>query len=237
MLQFVSRHPWSLASIFFVSIALLASSYEFVIKNPEDKFGRETLVIQAQGHKTRVVDIQSKHRSPNHPKEYVMIGDSRYEVGTPWLGNRVGVDKDFGDRKLVMLPHEYGEEGREIYVTPETRDAFLKMAEAASKDGLSLKVDSGYRSSAYQEKIFLKKLAEGKTFEDISRWVAPPGYSEHILGTTLDLTPSNWTFNKTDAEKWLLENGEHFSFSQSYPKITNKGFAWEPWHWKFVGDS
>ncbi|MBU0479674.1 MAG: D-alanyl-D-alanine carboxypeptidase family protein [Proteobacteria bacterium] len=216
-----------------MAASLLAGCYEKATDLATGEHGKGDLIISAGEHKTRVLDGRSKNRSPDFPKEYVVIGSDRYEVGEPWLGHRIVVEQNPRNLELVMLPRKYGEEEREIYVTRETRDAFVKMAEAALQDGVILKVDSGYRSFSYQEQIYKKKLVEGQTFHDISRWVAPPGYSEHILGTTLDLTPSNWTFSKTAAEKWLLKNGGRFSFRQSYPRISRKGFAWEPWHWKY----
>jgi D-alanyl-D-alanine carboxypeptidase len=136
-----------------------------------------------------------------------------------------------------MLPVELTFENRKIYVTPETRDAFVEMARSAALDGVTLLVDSGYRSPAYQRKIYQRKMEEGDDFYAIAHGVAPPGYSEHMLGTTLDLVPSKWTFNNTSADKWLQENGARFSFSQSYPEKTELGFAWEPWHWKYIGGS
>jgi len=186
--------------------------------------------------KTMVLGNESKTRSSSSPKEYVDVDGQRFEIMPPWTGHMI-VQGERDDLRLEMVPRELVFENRKIYVTHATRDAFIRMAEAASLDDVLLLADSGYRSVEYQKKIYRRKMAEGEDFYDIARWVAPPGYSEHMLGTTLDMVPSNWTFSETAADKWLRENGTRFSFVQSYPRTGRDGFAWEPWHWKYVGDS
>ncbi|MCK4838253.1 MAG: M15 family metallopeptidase [Desulfobulbaceae bacterium] len=182
-------------------------------------------------------DIKSKGHAPLSPKEYVMIGGKRFEVRPPWLGHRIKGESDPQNLNFAMLPVELVLEKRQIYVTIATRDAFVVMAAAAALEGIKLLVDSGYRSAAYQRQIYQRKMGQGDDFYDIARGVAPPGYSEHMLGTTLDLVPSKWTFSGTLADKWLRENGGEFAFIQSYPQKSDLGFTWEPWHWKYVGDS
>ena len=186
--------------------------------------------------KTMVVDIPGKTLSPLSPKEYVLIDGRQYEVLVPWFGHRIKGAIDPHGLEFAMLPTDLALAGREIYVTTATRDAFVEMAAAAALDGVEIMADSGYRSVAYQRQIYQRKLGEGDEFYDIARGVAPPGYSEHMLGTVLDMVPSKWTFSGTAADKWLLENGADFAFIQSYPQRSDRGFTWEPWHWKYVGD-
>ena len=182
-------------------------------------------------------DLNQSKESSARPREVVTIDGKVYEVKAPWLGHMIEGDFDPAGMDLVRLPVELVFENRNIYVTRETREAFVRMAEAAARDGVELMVDSGYRSAEYQQRIYQKKMAKGDDFYDVARWVAPPGYSEHMMGTTLDLVPSNWTFNGIPADRWLQENGERFSFTQTYPQESEGGFSWEPWHWKYTGGS
>ncbi len=175
-------------------------------------------------------------RSAGPGQELVAIDGEYFTVTPPWLGHSLHQVIDPRHPGLVMLPREMTFEERKIYVTADTRQAFLKMADAADRDGVHLKVDSGYRSAGYQRAIYRKRLAEGIEFAEISKSVAPPGYSEHMLGCTLDLVPSNWSFKDTPADRWLRANAGRFSFVQSYPANNPKGFSWEPWHWKYVGN-
>ncbi len=204
---------------------------------PFVEIGPVVVPLESATAKTLVIDLKSKALSPLSPKEYVMIGDQRFEVLPPWLGHRIEGETDSKNLDFAMLPLDLVLERREIYVTAATRDAFVKMAAAAALDGIEIVVDSGYRSAAYQRQIYQRKMGEGDDFYDIARGVAPPGYSEHMLGTTLDLVPSKWTFSGTPADKWLRENGGEFAIIQSYPQKSDRGFTWEPWHWKYVGDS
>ncbi|MBE9520880.1 MAG: M15 family metallopeptidase [Proteobacteria bacterium] len=221
----------SVAIFSLVAVAYYVSSSYYAGDTVEESVS----LLESKAHKTQVVDGQSKVVSPLSLKEYVMIGAQRFEVLEPWRGHRIGSGQGVDGLEFAMLPVELTFENRKIYVTPETRNAFVEMARAAALDGVILLVDSGYRSPAYQRKIYQRKMQEGDDFYAIAHGVAPPGYSEHMLGTTLDLVPSKWTFNNTPADKWLQENGARFSFSQSYPEKTEFGFAWEPWHWKYIG--
>lgn len=166
--------------------------------------------------------------------EYVTILGARYEVPRPWKGHRMDLASRAENGDLVNLDREFSFEESRIYVTTPTRDAFEEMARAAREDGVSLTVDSGFRSISYQRSIFIRKLEEGKDFQEIAKGVAPPGYSEHMTGTAVDLVPSDWTFHGSRAEAWLLENGHRFNFVQTYTENNRDGFVWEPWHWRHV---
>ncbi|MFL5843700.1 MAG: transglycosylase SLT domain-containing protein [Solirubrobacteraceae bacterium] len=94
---------------------------------------------------------------------------------------------------------------------PDTAQAFDRLAEAASADGVSLIVVSGYRSNAEQAVLWAR--------HPDPKWVARPGTSLHRLGTELDLGPSS-------AYPWLYANAPRFHFIKRY--------AWEPWHFGYV---
>lgn len=93
---------------------------------------------------------------------------------------------------------------------PDVGAAFDQMAAAASAAGLSLVVNSGFRSDAEQAALFAA--------HPDPRWVAPPGRSLHRCATELDLGPES-------AYGWLAANASHFGFLQRY--------SWEAWHYGF----
>ena len=72
---------------------------------------------------------------------------------------------------------------RELIVD-DTRSLFV----AAASDGIELYVGSGFRSAAYQAAVFDVQIARWGDPETANRYSARPGYSQHQLGTTLDLT-------------------------------------------------
>jgi hypothetical protein len=93
---------------------------------------------------------------------------------------------------------------------PDVAAAFDRMAVAASRAGLTLVVNSGFRSDAEQAALFAA--------HPDPTWVAPPGHSLHRCATELDLGPES-------AYGWLAGNASKFGFVQRY--------SWEAWHYGY----
>jgi D-alanyl-D-alanine carboxypeptidase/Putative Flp pilus-assembly TadE/G-like len=91
---------------------------------------------------------------------------------------------------------------------PDVAAAFDRMAAAAAAAGISLIVNSAFRSDAEQAALFAA--------HPDPQWVAPPGHSLHRCATELDLGPDS-------AYGWLAANAGRFGFLQRY--------SWEPWHY------
>lgn len=179
---------------------------------------------------------------PNHlfaeeegKKEFVEIGSVQYTVPKPWLGYRVEA-KTLRPPALVKIPVQYTENGSSLYLLEEACSALVAMAANAEEAGVSLRVDSSYRSAWYQKKIFVRLMKEGRSFEDVVRFVAPPGYSEHALGTVVDFSPSNWRFAKTPAYAWLKEHASRYGFYETLPQYPKRKTPWEAWHWRYLGE-
>ncbi len=108
----------------------------------------------------------------------------------------------------------------------------------AANETLSLRIASAYRSYGTQEALKSSyKVTYGTTAAN--RFSADQGYSEHQLGTTVDLTTAKTgtltsSFEKTPEFKWLTEHAHKYGFVLSYPK-NNKYYIYEPWHWRYVG--
>jgi hypothetical protein len=93
---------------------------------------------------------------------------------------------------------------------PDVAAAFDRIAAAAAAAGLTLVVNSGFRSDAEQAALFAA--------HPDPRWVAPPGHSLHRCATELDLGPES-------AYAWLAANAARFGFVQRY--------SWEAWHYGY----
>jgi len=93
---------------------------------------------------------------------------------------------------------------------PDVAAAFDRMAAAAARAGLTLVVNSGFRSDAEQAALFAA--------HPDPKWVAPPGHSLHRCATELDLGPES-------AYGWLAANASGFGFAQRY--------SWESWHYGY----
>ncbi len=171
--------------------------------------------------------------------ETVTIDSVTYTVPARWVGKKLDSVQVADPSKLVRLPAELSYEDFRVYVTPDTRAAFVKMAAAAKKDSIDLIADSGYRSAEMQRRIFRRRLAEGKTFEQVSQFVAPPGYSQHQTGRALDLVPSEARFAHTRIYKWLKKHAGEYGFVESIPEPAKGSgeWYWEAWHWYYAGKS
>jgi Transglycosylase SLT domain/D-alanyl-D-alanine carboxypeptidase len=95
---------------------------------------------------------------------------------------------------------------------PDVAAAFDRMAAAAQRDGITLIINSAYRSDAEQARLWEQNPDP--------RWVAPPGTSLHRCATELDLGPPS-------AYGWLAAHAGRFGFTKRY--------SWEPWHFGYDG--
>lgn len=129
-------------------------------------------------------------------------------------------------------------------------DAFLSMQKAAASDGVTVWMQSGYRSVKYQTSLYERKtkyyLDKGydnaTAKEKAAAVVNPPGYSEHNCGLAADLNSPEHTgldegFEKTAAFRWLCEHAGDYGFILRYPKDAEDKteIIYEPWHWRYVG--
>jgi D-alanyl-D-alanine carboxypeptidase len=113
-----------------------------------------------------------------------------------------------------------------------------RMLDLATNSGVQLRIVSAYRSFGEQSSLkndYLVTYGSGA-----NQFSADQGYSEHQLGTTVDITtdgvkiPLTTNFEETASYKWLIENAYRYGFILSYPK-NNLYYEYEPWHWRFVG--
>lgn len=209
---------------------------------------QKTFFVQKGGEKRKVYDEPSlKTRVPTitctrqkKMKMNVMVLNGRdYAIPKVWRGHRI-TEKSPDLAHLTAIPEQYTYHQTLLYLEKGACRAFVRMAEQAARDGIELKVHSGFRSKGYQKKIFEQQLAKGRSFSDVVRFVAPPGYSEHALGVAIDLYPSDWRFSSTPMYQWMVKNAARFGFSESYPHSSPQGFPWEAWHWRYrrlSGDS
>jgi D-alanyl-D-alanine carboxypeptidase len=112
----------------------------------------------------------------------------------------------------------------------------LAMAGAAASAGAPLVISSAWRSYDYQEKLF-QAGQHAQPREEVEKTLAPPGHSQHQLGSTIDFGSIDVSFARTAAGRWLAENAGAYGFSLSYPEGQEglTGYSWEPWHYRYLG--
>jgi D-alanyl-D-alanine carboxypeptidase len=117
------------------------------------------------------------------------------------------------------------------------------MARSARNAGARLAVQSAYRSYSTQAATFSYWVRESGYAAAIKS-SARAGHSEHQLGTTIDFRSyggsAPWYYadwGKTRAGTWLRTNAWRYGFVMSYPqaKTSVTCYAYEPWHFRYVG--
>ncbi|MDR7254793.1 D-alanyl-D-alanine dipeptidase [Nocardioides sp. BE266] len=92
----------------------------------------------------------------------------------------------------------------------------------AAAEGVGIVVNSGWRSQAYQQRLFDEAVAEHGSESAAAEWVARPGTSVHEAGAAVDVGP-------LDATLWLADHGADYGLCRVYDN--------EPWHFELVADA
>ncbi len=148
------------------------------------------------------------------------------------------LNENYIPESLVKIPSKYTYNPEKEYSFHSKVWIFLEnMLSDALASSTDLKIISAYRSFYTQGEV--KSTYTMIYGSGSNQFSADQGYSEHQLGTTIDLTTSkvgsSFTgFEKTQAYQWLLDNAYKYGFILSYPKDNNY-YEFEPWHWRFVG--
>ena len=123
--------------------------------------------------------------------------------------------------------------------------AFQKMKADLAQEGITMWIQSGYRSYSLQSSLYNGYVSRsGKAEADT--YSARPGHSEHQTGYAFDVCASkdgkNYPcitsgFNGTEPALWLKDNCYKYGFILRYPegKDNETGYKHESWHFRYVG--
>jgi D-alanyl-D-alanine carboxypeptidase len=173
----------------------------------------------------------------DRPADVVPEGDGRYTV----LDTVFALPADFVPPDLVPARRAGFDDDRPVRaaIVPD----LTALREAAAAAGVRLELQSAYRSYAYQARTFAFWVdLQGR--EAALATSARPGHSEHQLGTAVDLRsaggPAPWDLDDwgTTAEgAWMRRHAWRYGFVMSYPPgaRARSCYAYEPWHWRWVG--
>lgn len=172
---------------------------------------------------------------PKPKKEYIDMWLSPIDQDTS-LPDKTYIPKDLRELSLESSTK------KGICMTKDARDNFEALSKQALKDGLVIKVNSGFRSYETQKIILATEVKNGNPNAEIA--VAKAGYSEHQLGTAGDITgqsikylSASKSFEKTKEALWMEEHAKDYGFIESFPqgKEDITGYMYEPWHYRYVG--
>ncbi|USG67703.1 M15 family metallopeptidase [Brevibacillus ruminantium] len=161
--------------------------------------------------------VVNKERSL--PDGYIPAGLTEPQVPFPFSGK--------AEKKLLREP---------------AARALEELFAAAQKDGIQLYGVSGYRSYRTQKSLY-EGYVQTQGAEHASRYSAVPGKSEHQTGLAMDVSGADAKtrleepFADTAEGKWLAANCAEYGFIIRYPKGREEitGYAYEPWHLRYVG--
>jgi len=148
------------------------------------------------------------------------------------------LNKNFVPDNLVTITGIYARDKAQL--VDVAYDNFVKMADAARLENLTIKVTTGYRSYNFQSTLY-NNYVKADGVKNADTYSARPGYSEHQLGYSADLTNAKNVsfdnFENTDEYKWLQENAYKYGFIMRYPKDKEyiTGYMFESWHYRYVG--
>ncbi len=149
------------------------------------------------------------------------------------------LNENYIPERLKEIDDKYILEGKkDQYFHANAVEHLEDLLQAADRAGYDLKVVSAYRS--FDEQNDLKGQYTQTYGTGANAFSADQGFSEHQLGTTVDLTTPEVggaydSFSQTEAYDWLLDNAHKYGFILSYPE-DNGFYIFEPWHWRFVGE-
>lgn len=99
---------------------------------------------------------------------------------------------------------------------PALLEALHGAAAAASVDGVDIAVTSGWRSTAYQDRLLADAIDDYGSAEEAARWVATSTTSLHVSGDAVDVD--------LESSIWLADRGAAFGLCRVYDN--------EPWHFE-----
>ncbi|MBR3772271.1 MAG: D-alanyl-D-alanine carboxypeptidase family protein [Clostridium sp.] len=133
-------------------------------------------------------------------------------------------------------------ESEKKYLRKVAAEALEQLFADAAKEELEIVAVSGYRSYTRQKEIYENNLKTRGTTHT-NQYSAKPGYSEHQTGLVMDVSCKSEhfalreSFAETPEGIWLAENASKYGFIIRYPegKSDITGYAYEPWHIRYVG--
>ncbi|MGV0836390.1 M15 family metallopeptidase [Mycolicibacterium thermoresistibile] len=101
------------------------------------------------------------------------------------------------------------------------RRAVQDAAAVAAAEGIELRLTSGWRSAALQQRMLDDAVINYGGVDAARRWVALPQVSRHVTGGAVDIGPPA-------AAQWLAQHGARFGLCRVY--------ANEMWHFELTAD-
>ncbi|KAB2443986.1 M15 family metallopeptidase [Bacillus luti] len=178
-------------------------------------------------------------------KELSKKEESSFDSIQAVVNKEYGLPIGYKPKDLVVpnVPFSFNGTLEKSHLRKVAAVALEKLFNLAKQEGIQLNAVSGFRSYDYQKGLYANNVKR-KGQEHTDRFSAKPGHSEHQTGLTMDVSSKSANnelelfFANTKEGKWLKENAHRAGFIIRYPKGKESitGYAYEPWHIRYVGD-
>ena len=238
----------SLALFFYLKLYKESSKIQDSLSNQVIELEKKLYELENENTKLRVSFESEQNKNSEFAKQ---IGEITSVVGTleklsqtdPELLKKYSkvyfLNENYVPSELVTIDDKYKwNSDKKLMIHVKVLPFLQKMLDATELEGLNLKILSAFRSFGEQASIkstYTVMYGAGTA----NQFSADQGYSEHQLGTAIDLTTIDTgddfsSFENTAEYTWLQENAYKYGFILSYPE-SNTYYKYEPWHWRFVG--
>lgn len=185
-------------------------------------------------------EVVEKVNTLRNKKEYEDIIPTDTTKETLMIVNKYHYfDEKYEPKDLTTFDMKYCDTAIQS-ATKEVHDQFIKMYDDALSEGITILVNSGYRSYSLQKTSY-NNFLRNDSKEVVDTYSARPGFSEHQTGLALDILSPGYNFDNfqdSDAFKWLSDNAYKYGFILRYQenKQNITGYKYEPWHYRYLGE-
>ena len=187
-------------------------------------------------------DISSNSDSVDTPDSSSTVLDP--DDITLLVNKTYSLDKDYEPDDLVIpnITFSFSNKDPKRMLRKEAAEAIENLFQAGLDEGIQLGGVSGYRSYERQYEIYVTNLLRrGINFTEL--YSAMPGTSEHQTGLAMDISTKSIGYSLSDRFAstpegiWVSQNCHKYGFIIRYPKDKTDitGYAYEPWHIRYVG--
>ncbi len=146
---------------------------------------------------------------------------------------------NYSPKDLETFDDSYTSSSTKRQMRKVAYDALIKMINDIRKEGMDLWLNSGFRTKSYQNMLFTNSVTKNG-MEHALKYSAKQRHSEHETGLAADISSVKGMldgFEKYKEYDWLKENAYKYGFIERYPegKENITGYAYEPWHYRYVG--
>ena len=191
-------------------------------------------IILMVGTFTVACTDRDETRSPNGKYDYLVLVNKYSQLPDNWEKNV----------ELVSAKNAWDED---VKLEIGTYKQYKKLEKALKEDGVTILLDSIYRSVKEQEELWDRWSKDPeKGIDYAKKYAAVPGYSEHHTGLAVDIVIKK-------GDKLIEENEDMIAEEEIFAKIHKKladygfilrylkdrdditGYTYEPWHLRYVG--